>query len=471
MGNVIWKPMAGPQELLVTCPIEDVGYGGGKGGGKTDGLIGAWVHHQQTYGGKCHGLITRATYPELQEIIARCQDLFPKIGGKYSPDPKVNQWSFPNGSRLKLRYLETMADAIRYEGGEFTFQGFDEIGDAPSPAPYDRLRSRLRSKHGIPCVSRSTFNPKGIGHSWLKKRYVTPAPPFTPFKDVAKEVERVFIPSLLADNKILTENDPEYARRVRGSGTQSQVNAWLRGDWSDDDDGKHFETTQIKHLGLTAAEAIRRLGLRPLQFWDLATSEKQLFKDDPSHDPDFSACVTVARDELDRFILLHAWHGQVDASRLIGQMHALQKRFKCQVYGEKGAIANMVQGVMPLFNRYFGHDFAIRPVSKGNKDKVAHSIPLQMIINSGNFYVVSDCEEWYPALSEELRVFPNQGSLIHDDLVDGLNYAAENVKRQRAPDKIIRHASLPRDLTGAEAEKILAESQVEQRAIGERPWW
>lgn len=466
-----WQPQPGPQTYLLSCPVEDIFFGGAKGGGKTDGLIGDWLTHNAKYGRYTHGLLTRKTYPELGEVMARCQDLFPALNAVWHAADK--QWEMANGGRLDLRFLETEADATKYEGHEFTWQGFDEVGDNPTPAPYDRLRSRLRSKHGIPCTSRLTGNPGGSGHTWLKKRYITPAPPMRPFWDAAREVHRVYIPSRLSDNRILNAGDPEYARRLRGSGTQQQVKAWLDGSWEDYNSGGHFDVAALERnrLDLTSDQLIRQLGLRPAQFWDLATKEKQLHKEDKNDDPDFSACATVARDDLDRFIILNVWQGQVSSERLIRQMHALQERYRCRVHAEKGGIANMVHGVLPMMNKLIGRDLHIIPVGKGAVDKVQHSIPLQMLINSGNAYLAADCDAWWPALSEQLRIFPNIGSGVHDDMIDALSYSAEGLKRTPAPTERLRHASLPRDLTGRELEDIIERSKVKPETKQERPWW
>ncbi len=452
----VWAPQEGPQTAAIECPVEDILFGGAKGGGKTDWLIGDWLKHADLYGKHAHGILFRRTYKQLAEVMRRCQELFPKLGAWWRA--KDETWFFPNGAILELRYLDSDADAEQYEGHEFTWEGFDEVGDWASPYGIDRLRSRLRSVHGVPCVSRLTANPKGRGHVWLKRRYITPARPMIPFFDAEKEVYRVFIPSRLQDNQILVKNDPHYVRRLRGSGTPRMVKAWLEGDWSDDLDGGLFDVEKIEdnRLDMTAAQLIKRLGLRPTQYWDLATKEKQLYpKKDSGREPDNSACLTVARDEMDRFILLHGWAGQVSGMKLLQQMHALQARFRAIVKAEKGAIANVVMGVMPLMNAVLGRDFHIIPIGKGAQDKVQHSVPAQMLVNSGNVYLASDCGDWWPAMKEELRAFPHIAADIKDDRVDTLSYAAEDSKRTPKGESPKGHFKLPRDMTGAELEQVI----------------
>ena len=37
----IWRPNAGPQSWLISCPVFEVFYGGARGGGKTAGMLGS----------------------------------------------------------------------------------------------------------------------------------------------------------------------------------------------------------------------------------------------------------------------------------------------------------------------------------------------------------------------------------------------------------------------------------------------
>jgi hypothetical protein len=38
-----WRPQAGPQKALVDCPLKEIFFGGTRGGGKTDGVLGKWA--------------------------------------------------------------------------------------------------------------------------------------------------------------------------------------------------------------------------------------------------------------------------------------------------------------------------------------------------------------------------------------------------------------------------------------------
>src|SRR5262249_14979772 len=51
------------------CPIFEVFFGGARGGGKTDGMLGEWVRHADLYGEHAIGLMLRRTRTELIETI------------------------------------------------------------------------------------------------------------------------------------------------------------------------------------------------------------------------------------------------------------------------------------------------------------------------------------------------------------------------------------------------------------------
>jgi hypothetical protein len=38
-----WRPQEGPQKALVDCPVKEIFFGGTRGGGKTDGVLGKWA--------------------------------------------------------------------------------------------------------------------------------------------------------------------------------------------------------------------------------------------------------------------------------------------------------------------------------------------------------------------------------------------------------------------------------------------
>lgn len=231
---VVWEPSARQSAFIEAAPIFEVLFGGARGGGKTDGVLGEWLSHSAAYGENAIGLMVRRTYKQLVETIERSRVIYSPLGAKLSDD----MWRFPNGARLRFAYLERDADADNYLGHSYTRVYVEEITSFPNERPIMKLMATLRSGKGVPCGFRATGNPGGIGHHWVKKRYIDHAPlGWKITKQIFKnpltgeeiERDRVFIPSKVQDNKFL---GTEYVANLQMSGSPSLVKAWLEGDWN-----------------------------------------------------------------------------------------------------------------------------------------------------------------------------------------------------------------------------------------------
>ncbi len=236
--QVAWTPQPGPQTAAITCPVPDIFFGGQRGGGKTDWLLGDYAEQASQYGKDAHGILFRRSMPELEEVVKRSRAIYGLIGWDYNEQKKT--WSTPQGGTIKFRFLERDADAGLYQGHQYTWQGWDELTNWPAAEPVDELWATLRSAAGVPARRCSTGNPGGVGHHWVKARYITPAPPFTPFTWAPQPethphltVQSIFIPSRLEDNILLMQNDPAYESRIAAAtrGNPALWKAWRYGDW------------------------------------------------------------------------------------------------------------------------------------------------------------------------------------------------------------------------------------------------
>ena len=59
--ETIWEPQAGPQTWLLTCTVFETLFGGARGGGKSDGVLGEFASHADQYGAGAIGLTLRPT--------------------------------------------------------------------------------------------------------------------------------------------------------------------------------------------------------------------------------------------------------------------------------------------------------------------------------------------------------------------------------------------------------------------------
>ena len=237
--DVYWSPQP-KQELALRCPTTELFYGGAAGGGKSDFLLGDFLQNANSYGKYCNGILFRKTTIELEELKKRATELYIPQGAHYigkGAKEGSDMWIFPNGATLKMRYLENEKDVEHYQGHQYTWIGIDELGNYATPYCWTFMRSRLRSPVGVPCYIRGTANPGGVGHGWLKARFIDNHIPnqifFIENEVNGKKVinNACFIPSTLDDNRILMQNDPEYESRLLGLPTYL-ARALRFGDWS-----------------------------------------------------------------------------------------------------------------------------------------------------------------------------------------------------------------------------------------------
>ena len=244
--EVLFQPNPGPQTNFLAAPEREVLYGGAAGGGKTYSLIVDPLRYCNNP--NMNALILRRTNDELREIIHKSQEMYPQAfpGAKWME--KKSQWTFPSGARIWMTYLEQEKDVLRYQGQAFTYIGFDELTQYPTPYAWDYLRSRLRTADpSLPVYMRGTTNPGGPGHSWVKKMFIDPAPAGKPFwatdittgetlkypKQHAKSEQplfkRRFIPAKLMDNPFLYEQGDYEAMLL--SLPETQRRQLLEGSW------------------------------------------------------------------------------------------------------------------------------------------------------------------------------------------------------------------------------------------------
>jgi len=188
----------------------------------------------------------RRTLPDLRDNHLRGPTSFQVLLDPYLKSGNVkgptveNEFRFWNGSILHLCYCDSENDVEKYRGAEIHVLIMDELTHF-SEYQYRFLRSRVRIaglkvpeqyKPKLPRIEAAS-NPGSIGHAWVKRTFITPKPSNEVWRTPPEEggMLRQYIPARLSDNPHLTDNDPNYADRLRGLGTDSLVRAMLEGDW------------------------------------------------------------------------------------------------------------------------------------------------------------------------------------------------------------------------------------------------
>lgn len=233
---ITWRPQVGPQKALVDCPFPEILFGGARGGGKTDGVLGKYALKEARYGRAFNAIFFRQEMPQADDLIERAKEIYLPCGAEWREQSKT--FLMPHGGRLRFRPLESVQDAAKYQGQNLSDAAVEEAGNYPDSAPIDMLFGALRSKAGVPIQLILTANPGGAGQHWIKARFIDPAPagmqpvPRTAPDGSPLSHRAVYIPSRVTDNRIMLSHDPQYVERLRLSGSAELVRAWLSGDWS-----------------------------------------------------------------------------------------------------------------------------------------------------------------------------------------------------------------------------------------------
>lgn len=268
MNNDI-RPIPGsPQERLCRSAVREVGFGGQAGGAKSFGLILDACYQLNKPG--YDAILFRRTYKQLKEaggLIDLSREVYPKLGGQFNESSYA--WKFPNGNTIRFSYLEREADIEQHSGSQYAYIAFDELQNF-SERQYLFLFSRNRSANpDINLYIRSTFNPGGTGHFWIKKRFIEPflggngKPKYfkradgrdiETTRDDPYAISRLFIASRLEDNPYLWRGgDSEYERNLYQLDTVD-FRRLRFGDWDIRRTGRVYHAFGSENIGPASYE-------------------------------------------------------------------------------------------------------------------------------------------------------------------------------------------------------------------------
>lgn len=222
------------QKIFIDSTADEVLYGGAAGGGKSYGqLIDAFLYALKYP--KSKQLILRRTFAELEHSIIRtAMELYPKDVASYNAGKHV--FTFKDGSIIDFGYCDNDKSVSQYQSAEYDTIRFDELTHF-TEYQYTYLISRLRGANNYPKQIKSSTNPGGIGHTWVRDRFIVNSPPFKTYK-AENGTTRVFIPAAVTENKFLMESDPGYIKRLENL-NEIDKRALLYGDW-DIFEGQYF---------------------------------------------------------------------------------------------------------------------------------------------------------------------------------------------------------------------------------------
>jgi predicted phage terminase large subunit-like protein len=386
-----------PQLAFLMLAHREALYGGAAGGGKSAALLMAALQYVDVPG--YSAILFRRSYTDLSLPGALMDRAHEWLGGTDAHwNDQTKTWAIPKGGTVTFGYLASPNDKFRYQSAEFQFIGFDELTQFPE-LDYRYLFSRLRrlSTAEVPLRMRAASNPGGIGHDWVKQRFLTERPP-----------DRAFIPAKLQDNLSLDAEQYTKSLSELDPITRQQL---LNGDWTARHGGSKFRREWFDTVDIAPPES------RFIRFWDLAATFPEA-----GEDPDWTAGVKLGLHPNGSFYV-------ADVQRFRETPHVVEAKIKrtAEVDGV-GCAVRMEQepgasGVMTI-DHYarqvlLGYDF--RGVkTTGAKEERAN--PVSAAAERKQIKIVR--ANWRTAFLDEIEAFP-LGS--HDDQVDALSGAYQEL--------------------------------------------
>lgn len=230
--NPDWVAQPGSQVLFLSSPVDELLFHGTRGNGKTDALIMDFAQHcGQGFGPWWRGVLFRQTYKQLGDVIAKSRRWLPRLfpGVVYNGSDK--SWTWPTGECLLLRQARRLEDYDNYHGHEYPWLAFEELTNWPDSRLYDAMQTLCRSPfEGIPHKIRATCNPFGVGHNWVRKRFINAIAEGKVLR-AGTQPTRAHLHGSILENKVLMRADPSYLNKLLNLRSIPQRMAWAFGRW------------------------------------------------------------------------------------------------------------------------------------------------------------------------------------------------------------------------------------------------
>jgi hypothetical protein len=240
----IWKPNP-KQELFLCLPlsIKEAMLGGGASSGKTDVLLMYGVVHRWHENPKFKQVYMRRTRPDMKkEVVGRAREIYEyKLGAKYNATDMIFTFPRPDqiggrgmawdGAQIFLAHCEEEKNVHNFDSMEISLFTPDELTNATEfiYLYISQERNRAPKGSGLVAITRACAMPGGVGHTFVKRRFVDPFPAGNKIIVGKGGNKRIYVHATLDDNA--EHNDPNYAQSLEGR-PEAERKAKRRGDWN-----------------------------------------------------------------------------------------------------------------------------------------------------------------------------------------------------------------------------------------------
>jgi predicted phage terminase large subunit-like protein len=378
-------------------------YGGAAGGGKSDWLLMEALRYAWVPG--YSAIIFRRTFPQLTQSDGLIPRSLEWLGGTSAQwNQATHTWTFPSGATLTFGHMQHENAKTNYQGGAWQMIGFDELTHF-TESQYLYLFSRRRRPKGtneksllaqVPLRTRTASNPGGIGHDWVRQRFL-----------VENDPKRAFIPAFLQDNPHLDQESYIESLAELDDYEREQL---LSGNWDAAPPGSMFRRQWFPRIDRREDDATHYV-----RGWDLASTAPK-----PGTDPDYTVGVLLSDNGLSEPVIEDVIRGRWDPSDLDKVMLAAAANdpdgTEIWVEREGGASGKIAEShfIKLLAGYYvqFESPTGAKPIRARPVASWAKSQTLPMVRAA-----------WNDPYLRELEMFVGDGTEAHDDQVDATSLA------------------------------------------------
>jgi predicted phage terminase large subunit-like protein len=427
--------------FLMHSDVLEVLYGGAANSGKTFALLAVAAQFVQVPG--YEAIIFRNTEGDLKQakgLIATSHEWWASrkdMQKAWNGNDLV--WTFPSGAKVRFDYMNSEEHAARHRGSSYQTIIWDEVTLQEEDHYTFLFRSLRKPISGplskIPLRVRSSTNPGGIGHVFVRERFIPDDYLEEPDEDKRfsrlwwkRDSEtgelRLFVPARFKDNifidqeaymrSLMEMNPVDRARQMHGdwrdfSGGQFQKEWFTRRWWKH---GDYYYTTGGNPRGWHKSQ---------LNFFaavDSAISEKSR--------SDFTAAGAFAACPDDDLLVLKVKRAKMLPLQVVAEIAALCKDTGCTKVGFESD--NYQRLLADAARKYPGMPTVI-PLYTRNVGKLNRALPAIGLASRGKIVLPEVQQPWSRAVLTEWLAFTGDPKKdLHDDAIDMLAWAVHMQK-------------------------------------------
>lgn len=426
------------QAVFLADEGREVLYGGAGGGGKSAGLLMAAAQYATVPG--YHALILRRTHKQLakaESILSLSKEWW---AGRVAWNGDTHTWTFPSGATVEFGHIEHADARYNYQGAAYQFVGYDELTQFLEPM-YTYLFTRQRRRVGSPTPirMRATSNPGGVGHEWVKRRFIDPR---------TRKPDARFIPAKLQDNPNIDRDQYAATLAELDPLTRAQI---LDGDWDAVSGGRflphwwRYYTRRGRFLLLGPSHAVHLDTCSVFLTVDPAASEKTT--------ADYTVISAWAVTPCHNLVWLGCVRDRWEIPDIVPRVQAAYRRWGARWVGIEVVASNA--GVYQLARRT---EMVCRQLSPKGADKLVRATPAMILAQTGRVWLPApEADPGFPLddVVGELTRFTGTDEDAHDDICLAAGTPVETdhgpvpIQHVRPGDRVLTRSGYRRVLAAA----------------------